>query len=214
MSRCRLLGLLCLSLTACGPPRTADIMITGGLVWTGLSSGGPQRGAVAIARGKILAVGDSAELARYVGPRTEVVRADGGLVLPGLADAHTHFTDGGFQLASLDLRDAATPQEFVRRIAAFAQTRKRGEWVLGGDWDHTQWRGAPLPRHEGMDLGEPDNPVFVNRLDGHEALANAAAMKAAGVPRGTPGPAGGEIVRDARTGEPIGIFKARGVDRS
>ncbi len=212
MSRHRPLGLLCLSLAACGPPRTADIMITGGLVWTGVSSGGPQRGAVAIARGKILAVGDSAELARYVGPRTEVVRADGGLVLPGLADAHTHFTDGGFQLASLDLRDAATPQEFVRRIAAFAQTRKRGEWILGGDWDHTLWRGAPLPHHEWIDSVTPDNPVFVNRLDGHEALANAAAMKAAGVTRGTPAPAGGEIVRDARTGEPIGIFKDRALD--
>ena len=210
--RPRPLGLLCLSLAACGPPRTADIMITGGVVWTGLSSGGPQRGAVAIARGKILAVGDSAELARYVGPRTEVVRADGGLVLPGLADAHTHFTDGGFQLASLDLRDAATPQEFVRRIAAFAQTRKRGEWILGGDWDHTLWRGAPLPRHEWIDSVTPDNPVFVNRLDGHEALANAAAMKAAGVTRGTAAPAGGEIVRDARTGEPIGIFKDRALD--
>jgi len=210
--RPRPLGLLCLSLAACGPPRTADIMITGGVVWTGLSSGGPQRGAVAIARGKILAVGDSAELARYVGPRTEVVRADGGLVLPGLADAHTHFTDGGLKLASLDLRDAATPQEFVRRIAAFAQTRKRGEWILGGDWDHTLWRGAPLPRHEWIDSVTPDNPVFVNRLDGHEALANAAAMKAAGVTRGTPAPAGGEIVRDARTGEPIGIFKDRALD--
>ena len=210
--RPRPLGLLCLSLAACGPPRTADIMITGGVVWTGLSSGGPQRGAVAIARGKILAVGDSAELARYVGPRTEVVRADGGLVLPGLADAHTHFTDGGFQLASLDLRDAATPQEFVRRIAAFAQTRKRGEWILGGDWDHTLWRGAPLPRHEWIDSVTPDNPVFVNRLDGHEALANATAMKAAGVTRGTAAPAGGEIVRDARTGEPIGIFKDRALD--
>ena len=210
--RPRPLGLLCLSLAACSPPRTADIMITGGVVWTGLSSGGPQRGAVAIARGKILAVGDSAELARYVGPRTEVVRADGGLVLPGLADAHTHFTDGGFQLASLDLRDAATPQEFVRRIAAFAQTRKRGEWILGGDWDHTLWRGAPLPRHEWIDSVTPDNPVFVNRLDGHEALANAAAMKAAGVTRGTAAPAGGEIVRDARTGEPIGIFKDRALD--
>src|SRR3989441_9142828 len=190
MSRCCLLGLLCLSLTACDPPRTADIMITGGLVWTGLSSGGPQRGAVAIARGKILAVGDSAELARYVGPRTEVVRADGGLVLPGLADAHTHFTDGGFQLASLDLRDAATPQEFVRRIAAFAQTRKRGEWILGGDWDHTLWRGGPLPRHEGVDSGTPHKPLFVNRLGGDQALANAAAGEGAGGTRGS-GRAGG-----------------------
>src|SRR2546428_6989071 len=172
MSRCRLLGLLCLLLTACDPPRTADIMITGGLVWTGLSSGGPPRGAVAIARGKILAVGDSAELARYVGPRTEVVRADGGLVLPGLADAHTHFTDRRVKLASLCLRDAATPQEFVRRIAAFAQTRKRGEWILGGDWDHTLWRGAAPPPHQRIDSVAPAHPPFVDRLDGPEARAH------------------------------------------
>src|SRR2546422_11554639 len=98
MSRCRLLGLLCLSLTACDPPRTADIMITGGLVWTGLSSGGPPRGAVAIARGKILAVGDSAELARYGGPRPAGGRGGGGPGLPGLPDARPPFTDRGVKL--------------------------------------------------------------------------------------------------------------------
>src|SRR5216117_4192220 len=210
--RPRPLGLLCLSLAACSPPRTADIMITGGVVWTGLSSGGPQRGAVAIARGKILAVGDSAELARYVGPRTEVVRADGGLVLPGLADAHTHFTDGGFQLASVDLRNAATPQEFVRRLREYARTLKPGEWITGGDWDHTLWPGQPLPRHEWIDSVTPSNPVFFSRLDGHEALANAAAMKVAGITKDTPTPAGGEILRDPKTGEPIGIFKDQALD--
>jgi len=201
------LGLLCLSLAACGPPRTADIMITGGVVWTGLSSGGPQRGAVAIARGKILAVGDSAELARYVGPRTQVVRAAGGLVLPGFADAHTHFIDGGFQLASVDLRSAASPREFVRRIKEYAKVLTPGEWITGGDWDHTIWPGEPLPRHEWIDSVTPNNPVFVNRLDGHQALANAVAMRAAGVTKDTPTPPGGEIPRDARTGELTGIFK-------
>ncbi len=203
-------ALLCLSLAGCD--QKADIVITGGVVWTGLSSGGPQPGAVAIARGKILAVGDSAEVARYVGSGTRVIRADGGLVTPGFADGHTHFIDGGFQLASLDLRDAATPQEFIHRLREFARTRKPGEWILGGDWDHTLWRGAPLPRHEWIDSVTPHNPVFVNRLDGHEALANAAAMMAAGITRETSPPPGGEIVRDARTGEPIGIFKDQALD--
>lgn len=106
-------------LTACSPK--ADIVIQGGSVWTGLSTGRGQPGAVAIADGKVLAVGDSAELARYIGSGTEVLRANGGLVLPGLADGHTHFIDGGFQLASVDLRDAATPQEFVRRLKAYAE---------------------------------------------------------------------------------------------
>src|SRR6266699_3718765 len=205
----RLLLLLAV-VSACG--HKADLVITGGSVWTGLSTGRGRSGAVAIGAGKILAVGDSADIARYVGYRTEVLRAHGGLILPGFADGHTHFIDGGFQLASVNLRDAATPQEFVRRLKEYAARLKPGEWITGGDWDHTLWRGAPLPQHSWIDSVAPHNPVFVNRLDGQEALANAAAMMAAGITRETSPPPGGEIVRDARTGEPIGIFKDQALD--
>src|SRR5207245_85213 len=103
-------------------------------------------GEVAIRGGTILGVGDSATLARYVGGGTRVIDARGGLVAPGFADGHTHFISGGFQLASIDLRDAATPQEFVRRIKEYAARLRPGEWLQGGDWDHTLWRGAPRPR--------------------------------------------------------------------
>ena len=204
----RLLLLLAV-VSACS--QKADLVITGGTVWTGLSTGRGQPGAVAIGDGKILAVGDSAEISHYVGSKTEVLRANGGFVMPGFADGHTHFIDGGFQLASVNLRDAATPQEFVRRLKEYAARLKPGEWITGGDWDHTLWRGAPLPRHEWIDSVTPNNPVFVNRLDGHEALANAAAMRAAGVNKDTPSQVGGEIVRDA-SGAPIGIFKDRAMD--
>jgi len=185
-------------LAACGSK--ADIVIQGGSVWTGLSTGRGQPGAVAIAAGKILAVGDSTQIARYVGSKTEVLRANGGLIMPGFADGHTHFVSGGFQLASVDLRDAATPQEFVRRLKEYAAHLRPGEWILGGDWDHTLWRGAPLPRHEWIDSVTPNNPVFVDRLDGHMALANAAAMRAAGVTNATRAPFGGEITSG-------GVFK-------
>jgi predicted amidohydrolase YtcJ len=207
----RAAGLSVLFITACGGPK-AETVVMNGMVWTGLSSGEAQPGAVAIRAGKILAVGDSADVARTVGSRTAVIDAHGGLVLPGFADGHTHFVQGGFQLASLDLRDAATPEEFVRRIAAFAKTRQPGQWIQGGDWDHTLWRGQPLPRREWIDSVTPDNPVFINRLDGHEALANTAAIRAAGVTRATPTPSGGEILHDARTGEPTGIFKDQALD--
>ncbi len=203
-------AVLCLSLAACGGK--ADLVVTGGVLWTGLSHGAPRPGAVAIARGKIVAVGDSAAVARYLGPRTTLVRARGGLVMPGFTDGHTHFIEGGFQLASVDLRDAATPAEFVRRIHVYAKTLKPGEWILGGDWDHTRWPGQRLPQHQWIDSVTPDNPVFVSRLDGHEALANAAAMRAAGVTKATPTPPGGEILHDARTGEPTGIFKDGALD--
>jgi predicted amidohydrolase YtcJ len=189
--------------TACGSK--ADIVIQGGSVWTGLSTGRGQPGAVAIREGKILAVGDSTEIARYIGSRTEVLRANGGLVLPGFADGHTHFIDGGFQLASVDLRDAATPQEFVRRLKAYAARLKPGEWITGGDWDHTLWRGTPLPRHDWIDSVTPGNPVFISRLDGHMALANGAAMRVAGVTPETPAPFGGEITSG-------GVFKDRAMD--
>ncbi|HEY6061225.1 MAG TPA: amidohydrolase [Gemmatimonadales bacterium] len=204
-------GLSVLCIAACGGPK-ADTVVVNGMVWTGLSSGEAQPGAVAIRAGKILAVGDSADVARTVGSRTAVIDARGGLVLPGFADGHTHFVQGGFQLASLDLRDAATPEEFVRRIAAFARTRQPGQWIQGGDWDHTLWRGQPLPRREWIDSVTPDNPVFISRLDGHEALANTAAIRAAGVTRATPTPSGGEILHDAKTGEPTGIFKDQALD--
>jgi predicted amidohydrolase YtcJ len=191
-------------LAACGSK--ADIVIQHGRVWTGLSTGRGQPGAVAIRGEQILAVGDSAEIARYVGSKTQVVDADGGLIMPGFADGHTHFISGGFQLASVNLRDAATPQEFVRRLKDYAAHLKPGEWITGGDWDHTLWRGTPLPQHGWIDSVTPNNPVFVNRLDGHMALANSAAMRAASVTKATAAPVGGEIPRNA-AGAPIGIFK-------
>ena len=210
MSRRLFAGALCFLFTACGPK--ADLVIRGGMVWTGLSSGAPHAGNVAIAAGKILAIGDDAAIAPYVGAQTQTIQADGGLVLPGFTDGHTHFVDGGFQLASVDLRNAATPAEFVRRIKQYATTLRPGEWILGGDWDHTPWPGQPLPHHEWIDSVTPNNPVFVNRVDGHEALANALALRAAGVTKDTPAPPGGEIPRDPRTGAPIGIFKDQALD--
>src|SRR5437773_3573901 len=203
-------ALCCLAFSSCMPQ--ADVIVSGGMVWTGLSSGAPQKGDVALASGKILAVGDAAQVARYRGPKTESIQADGGLVLPGFTDGHTHFVDGGFQLASVNLRDARTPQEFIHRIKEYAKTLKPGEWIIGGDWDHTLWRGQPLPRHEWIDSVTPNNPAFLSRLDGHEALANGAALRAAGVTKDTPTPPGGEILRDSRTGEPLGIFKDRALD--
>jgi predicted amidohydrolase YtcJ len=198
-------GLWVLLFAACGP--RADTVILGGTVWTGLSTGQGRTGAVAIRGDKILAIGDSADIARYVGSGTQVIEAHGGLVLPGLADGHTHFIGGGFQLASLELRDAASPGEFVHRIAEYAKRLQPGEWITGGNWDHTLWPGQPLPRREWIDSVTPNNPVFIDRLDGHEGLANTAALEAAGITQTTATPEGGEILHDSRTGMLTGIFK-------
>jgi predicted amidohydrolase YtcJ len=110
----------------------------------------------------------------------------------------------------VQLRDAKTRDEFVARIAAFARTVPAGTWITGGDWDHQLW-GGELPRRDWIDAATPAHPVWVNRLDGHMALANSAALRAAGVNRSVKDVSGGEIVRDAR-GEPTGLLKDNAMD--
>jgi len=190
----------------CARPVAPAGVVAFGRTWTG-NPDQPWAGGVAMRGDTILAVGDSADVARYVGEGTQVITAAGGMVVPGFMDAHTHFMDGGFQLANVDLRTANTPAEFTARIAAFAAERKPGEWILGGDWDHERWPGTPLPTRAWIDSVTPNNPVFVNRLDGHMAVANSAALRAAGITKATKNIPGGEIVRDPRTGEPTGVLK-------
>jgi predicted amidohydrolase YtcJ len=185
---------------------TADLIIINGTVQT-MDSERPTAEAVAVYGNRIAAVGSTEEIRRLAGPRTRVIDAGGRLVLPGFNDAHVHFMSGGFQLSNVDLRDARTPQEFADRIRQFARNLKPGQWVTGGDWDHERWPGAPLPTKELLDPFTPETPVFVNRLDGHMALANSLALRLANVTRETKDPPGGLIVRDPRTGEPTGILK-------
>jgi len=186
------------------PAAPVSLAIVNARVWTG-DPRRPWADAVAVRGDRIAAVGSSAEIRKLAVAATRVVDARGQMLVPGFHDAHVHFIDGGFRLASVQLRDAKTPAEFVARVKAFAATQPRGTWITGGDWDHEQW-GGQLPERSWIDSVTPDNPVWLNRLDGHMSLANSAALRAAGVTRATPDVAGGTIVRDAR-GEPTGILK-------
>ncbi len=183
-----------------------SLAIVNARVWTGNASQ-PWASAVAVSGDRIASVGSSAEISKLVSGSAgvRVVDAKGGLVTPGFIDSHVHFVDGGFRLASVQLRDAKTPAEFVARIKAYAAGVAPGEWITGGDWDHQQW-GGDLPRRDWIDSVTPNNPVWVSRLDGHMALANSAALAAAKVSRATKDVDGGTIVRDA-AGEPTGILK-------
>lgn len=189
----------------------ADLVVLNGPVWTGRSDR-PWAEGVAVAAGRILRVGDGASVRALAGPETEVLDARGGIVLPGFIDSHTHFLDGGFSLRSLQLRDAAGPREFADRIAARAAAVPEGEWILNGEWDHQLFDPPELPRRDWVDAATPRHPVFVNRLDGHMALANGLALRLAGITRDTVAPPGGEIVKDPETGEPTGILKDTAMD--
>lgn len=183
----------------------ATLVVRNGRVWTG-DRAHPRAEAMAIVGERIAAVGTDTEIAAWIGPETLVLDARGKSVLPGLIDAHVHFSSGGLQLTRVDLRDAATPEEFARRIGEFAERLPKGEWVLGGTWDHELWGGDPLPHRSWIDPLTAAHPVFVRRYDGHMGLANTLALERAGITRQTPDPPGGVIVRDA-DGTPTGVLK-------
>jgi predicted amidohydrolase YtcJ len=182
-----------------------DLVIVNASVHT-MDESLPRAEAVAILGNRILLAGSTADIRSLAGPKTRIVDAGGKNVFPGFNDAHVHFLSGGYSLSNVDLRDARSPEEMARRLSDYAKKIPKGQWILGGDWDHEKWPGAPLPTKEMIDAATPENPVFVNRLDGHMALANSLALKLAKVTKKTKEPAGGVLVRD-KNGEPTGILK-------
>ena len=209
--------LAALLLSICSPVLSAqsrpaaDLIISNAKVWT-VDKAHPTAQAVAVLGDRVVAVGSNAEVDVWHGPNTRTIDAAGRLLLPGFNDAHVHFVSGGLQLASIDLNDATSPEEFARRIAERAQTTPKGEWILGGDWDETKWTPAQLPTKELIDSVTPNNPVFVTRYDGHMGLANSLALRLAGITAQTPDPPGGAIVRDVQ-GNPTGALKDAALDQ-
>ncbi|MGH9430986.1 MAG: amidohydrolase [Terriglobia bacterium] len=195
--------------------RGADLVLLNGKIWTGEPMAVPESNApparfveaVAMLDGRILATGTSDQVRAYVGKGTRVIDLGGKFAMPGFIDDHAHFMDGSFQLLEIDLKHTKSEAEFVRMIGGKASTLKPGRWLLGGDWDEEAWPDAKLPTRWMIDAVTPDNPVFIDRYDGHAVLANSLALKLAGVTKDTPNPTGGVIVRDPKTGEPTGVLK-------
>jgi len=199
--------LLCLSFSACsieGDKYSADIVITNANIWTG----NPDLSwaeAIAIKEDKILAVGSNLEIETQIGTETLVIDAEGKMITPGFIDTHVHFLGGGFNLLSIKLRDAATPEEFINRFVEYTKSVPAGSWIQGGTWDHELW-GGTLPERSWIDSVTQDHPVAVSRLDGHMILANSKALELAGISNEVKDIDGGTIVRTAE-GEVSGIFK-------
>ncbi len=192
----------CIRIVANTGPR-ATLAVVNARIWTGVTAR-PWAEALAVdSAGRIDFIGTTAQVSRR-GAIT-VIDAKGQMVVPGFIDSHVHFVDGGFALSSVQLRDAMTQSEFIVRLRNFARTMPKGAWITNGDWDHTNW-GGELPRRDWIDSVTPDNPVWINRLDGHMNLANSLALAAAQLTRDTKDVPGGEIVRDAK-GELTGVFK-------
>jgi len=162
-------------------------------------------GSLAIANGRVVAVGSDADVSSLIGPDTRVEDLDGRMVVPGLIDAHSHLMGLGASLDGVDLRGAAPFAEVVHRVAAKAGEVPAGAWIRGRGWDQNLWPDKAFPTHDALSRAVPDHPVWLDRVDGHASLLNAAAMRALGVDASVPDPPGGRILRD-ENGEPTGVL--------
>lgn len=161
---------------------------------------------VVIEGNKIVFTGNNNDAKSFIDKNTEVVDLKGKLMLPGFIDNHVHFISGGFYLQGINLRVAKSTSEFKQIIKDYAE-KYPGKWITSGNWDHEAWEKKDLPTKEMIDDVTPTTPVFVDRFDGHMALANSYALKLAGITKDTKSPEGGLIVKDPKTGEPTGILK-------
>jgi len=186
-------------------PDTFSLVIVNGRVYTA-DGRGTVADAVAVRGSRIAAVGTTADIRAMAGEKTTVVDARGGSVLPGFQDSHIHFLSGGLSLDEATLLDASTFDEVIRTIRDFAARRPERPWVAGRGWYYAAFPGG-LPTRQQLDEAVPDRPAYMECYDGHTGWANTRALTLAGITRDTPDPRHGEIVRDAKTGEPTGVLK-------
>jgi predicted amidohydrolase YtcJ len=162
--------------------------------------------ALAVRGERILAVGGEAGILKLKGPATTVVDLKGHFVMPGFNDAHMHLTNAGFKKLTVDLTGTKSMEEFRERIRQRVEAAGPLDWIVGSGWDETLWQGKLIPTRWDLDEVTTDHPVYMERIDGHVAVANTLALKLARVTLASKDPDGGEIGRD-ETGQPDGILR-------
>jgi len=206
-----LLGPSLLGCSVSAPPPCADLLVENAAILT-LDPARPRAAALAVKDGRVLAVGGAELAARYACPdRTERLDLAGRTVLPGLIDAHGHLRSLGEGLRRVELVGTTSYEQVLARVHERLATSEPGEWLRGRGWDQNDWPVREYPTRERLDALGTRNPILLTRIDGHAALVNGAALKAAGIDASTPDPPGGEIVRDA-AGVPTGVLIDTAVD--
>jgi predicted amidohydrolase YtcJ len=189
----------------------ADILIVHGKIYT-LDSKKPWADAIAIRKGKIVAVGSALEVEKFRGIGTRRIDAGGRLVLPGFTDCHIHFLDGSLSLGRVNLDSALNVADIQKQLREYAAKHPGDGWLLGRGWNYAMFAPETLPDRKYLDALFPNRPVFLEGYDGHTYWANAKALSLAGITKDTPDPPNGIIVRDPQTGEPTGALKESAED--
>jgi len=199
------------SIACRGSDGPADLVLRNGRIVT-MDDQWPQVSALAVKGDRITAVGSDGEMRRYTGKKTKVIDLKGMLAIPGFIEGHGHFYSLGASLMELELRYAENWEAIIALVAAEAEKKKPGTWIVGRGWHQDKWNTKPepnvegLPTHHKLSALSPQNPVFLSHTSGHGVFVNQAAMQAAGISRRSVDPPGGEIVRD-ENGEPTGMLR-------
>jgi len=193
------------------PVEPADLVLINGKILT-VDEAYPEAQALAAGDGIVLSIGSNDEIKPYIGENTEVIDLEGKLAVPGLIDAHAHFTSVGHAKLGLDLTKVNNWDEVVSMVEEAVKEAEPGQWIQGRGWHQEKWDRPPepnvdgLPFHDSISQISPENPVLLTHASGHSCFANAKAMELAEIDKDTVPPEGGEIVKDAE-GNPIGIFR-------
>lgn len=188
----------------------ADLILSGAKIYT-LNPEQPWAGAIAVKRGKILAVGNETELGRYRDSNTQVMTFAGGMVLPGFHDSHTHVAESGIEMSQCPLHELTSVEAILEKIKSCADKSNNG-WVIGTGWSLTLFPPEGKADKNLLDEIVPDIPVYLDSIDGHSAWVNSRALQLADVNKDTPDPVNGVIERDPFSGEAIGTLRELAVN--
>ena len=185
---------------------SADTIFRNGVLWTG-RDGPVGATALAVAAGRIVAVGSEHDVLNLQDPHTRIIDLEGGSLLPGFVDAHAHIWKIGHLLTTLlDVRGATSLADLAGRLTGRAQALSPGAWLYGRGYNEAKFADGKGPTRRDLDAVVRDRPVVLMRTCAHIIACNSRALDLAGIGADTAAPAGGEIDRDER-GEPTGVLR-------
>jgi predicted amidohydrolase YtcJ len=187
------------------PALASSLLLVNGNIYT-VDESEPRAEAVVVTDGRISFVGRSAEARRIAPADATVIDLEGRTVVPGLTDAHAHLEDIGLRELAFDLEGTSSVADLKARLQQRVAHTKPGEWITGRGWIESRWKPPVFPSRVDLDAVVADRPVILERADGHAVIVNSLALKLAGIDRNSPDPSGGEILKDANTGEPTGML--------
>jgi predicted amidohydrolase YtcJ len=196
---------LCFALAGPGRAEPTQTVFINGNIYT-MNEHQPRAEAIAVKGDRIVFVGANAEAKKFQTTGARTVDLGGKTVVPGLTDSHCHIFGIGERELTLNLEGTNTLEDFLAKVKERVTKTEKGKWITGRGWIETFWKPPQFPTRADLDKIAPENPVLLERADGHASIANTAALRIAKIDKATASPFGGEIMKDKQTGEPTGML--------